>query len=310
MVLGAFVLAASLYGLWTPDLSHDELQLRYGSPSQHVLTVDGLQIHYQDSGPPDAPVLLLLHGFGSSMQTWDAWAAKLELKFRVIRLDLPGFGLTGEVPSKDYSEGHDIAILRGFVNQLGVTDFSIVGHSFGGKMAWLLAADQPDRVGALVLMAPDGFAPEAQWGTKPYEVPQTMALMKYCLPEYFIRPFLEAAFFDPQWMTPSLVLRYHDMLRAPGVRGAILDRADQTVYTDPVARLKNIKAPTLLLWGANDAMIPSSNAISYSSVLRQSQTVVLPKLGHLIQEEQPELGLVHVDAFLSGQLLSKQKSSR
>jgi pimeloyl-ACP methyl ester carboxylesterase len=309
LAIGAFVLAASLFGLWTPDVARDELQRQYGSPSQHVLTVDGLQMHYQDSGPPDAPVLLLLHGFGSSMQTWDAWAAKLELKFRVIRPDLPGFGLTGEVPSKDYSEGHDIATLRGFVDQLGVTDFSMVGHSFGGKIAWALAADQPDRVRALVLMAPDGFAPEAQWGTKPYEVPQTMALMKYCLPEYFIRPFLEAAFFDPQWMTPSLVARYHAMLRAPGVRGAILDRADQTVYSDPVARLKNIKAPTLLLWGANDAMIPSSNALSYSSVLRQSQTVVLPKVGHLIQEEQPELGLAHVDAFLSDQLLSKKKSS-
>lgn len=310
LLIGAFVLAASLYSLWTPDLTRDELQRQYGSPSQHVLTVDGLPIHYQDTGPPDAPVLLLLHGFGSSLQTWDAWAAQLELKFRVIRPDLPGFGLTGEVPSKDYSEAHDVAMLRGFVNQLGVTNFSMVGHSFGGKMAWSLAADQPDRVSVLVLMAPDGFAPEAQWGTKPYEVPGTMGLMKYCLPEYFIRPFLEAAFFDPQWLTPPLISRYHDMLRAPGVRAAILDRADQTIYTNPVPRLKKIKAPTLLLWGENDAMIPSSNAASYSAVLQQSHTVVLPKLGHLIQEEQPALGLAHVDAFLNDQLLAKQKSSR
>jgi pimeloyl-ACP methyl ester carboxylesterase len=286
------------------------LQRQYGAPSQHVVTVDGLPIHYQDSGPPDAPVVLLLHGFGSSLQTWDAWAAKLELTFRVIRPDLPGFGLTGEVPSKDYSEAHDVATLRRFVTQLGVTDFSIVGHSFGGKMAWSLAADQPERVWALVLMAPDGFAPEAQWGTKPYEVPATMGLMKYCLPEYFIRQFLEAAFFDPQWLTPSLVERYHAMLRAPGVRGAILDRADQTIYSDPVARLKSIKAPTLLLWGANDAMIPSSNARSYASVLAQSQTVVLPQLGHVIQEEQPERGLAHVHDFLSHQLLHQKKPSR
>lgn len=309
LFIGAFVLAASLYGLWTPDVSHDELQRRYGTPSNHVIVVDGLRVHYQDSGPADAPVLLLLHGFGSSMQTWDAWTAKLELEFRVIRPDLPGFGLTGAVPSKDYSEAHDVLTLQRFVDQLGVTDFSIVGHSFGGKIAWSMAASQPDRVKALVLMAPDGFAPEAQWGTKPYEVPVTMGLMKYSLPEYFIRQFLEAAFYDPQWLTPNLVDRYHAMLRAPGVRSAILDRADQTVYTNPVPRLKNIKAPTLLLWGANDAMIPSSNAASYSSVLRQSQTVVLPKLGHVIQEEQPELGLARVEAFLSQQHLSKQKPS-
>lgn len=307
LFISAFVLAASLYGLWTPDVSHDELQRRYGTSTHQVVEVDGLRVHYQDSGPADAPVLLLLHGFGSSMQTWDAWTAKLEQEFRVIRPDLPGFGLTGAVPSKDYSEAHDVMTLQRFVDQLGVTDFSIVGHSFGGKIAWSMAANQPDRVKALVLMAPDGFAPEALWGTKPYEVPVTMGLMKYSLPEYFIRQFLEAAFYDPQWLTPNLVDRYHAMLRAPGVRSAILDRAEQTVYTNPVPRLKNIKAPTLLLWGANDAMIPSSNAASYSSVLRQSQTVVLPKLGHVIQEEQPELGLARVDAFLSEKLLSKQK---
>lgn len=309
-MISAFVLAAALYGLWTPDIERAELQLRYGAPTQHVLQVNGLGVHYQDTGPPDAPVVLLLHGFGSSLQTWDPWADRLALKFRVIRPDLPGFGLTGAVPSQDYSERQDVATLRDFVNQLGVSNFSIVGHSLGGKIAWALAADQPDRVQALVLMAPDGFAPAAQWGTKPYEVSAAMGLIEYCLPKYLVHQFLDAAFFDPQWLTPSMVNRYHDMLRAPGVRGAILARADQTVYTDPVPRLKQIKAPTLLLWGNNDAMIPSSNAASYAAVLQRSQTVVLPKLGHVIQEEQPDVGLAPVDAFLSAQLLPQPTSAR
>lgn len=298
-VISALLIAASLYGLWTPDLDRAELQHRYSDPAQHqVMQVDGLHVHYQVSGPPDAPVVLLLHGFGSSLQTWNVWTHKLEQNFRVIRPDLPGFGLTGAVPSKDYSDRHDVATLRHFVDQLGLTRYSIVGHSLGGKLAWSLAADQPERVVSLVLMAPDGFAPEAQWGTRPYEGSATLGLIKYCLPEYFVRQFLDAAFFDAQWLTPPLVTRYHDMLRAPGVRGAILDRAEQTVYADPRADLKKIKAPTLLLWGEHDAMIPSSNASSYSAVLRQSTTVVLPNLGHVLQEEQPDVGLSHVDAFL------------
>jgi pimeloyl-ACP methyl ester carboxylesterase len=309
-LISALVLAAALYGLWTPDIERVELQRRYGSPTQHELNVDGLRVHYEDSGPPDAPVLLLLHGFGSSLQTWDPWAADLSIKFRVIRPDLPGFGLTGEVPSKDYSEQQDVATLRHFVNQLGVSHFSIVGHSLGGKIAWALAADEPDRVDALVLMAPDGFAPPEQWGTKPYEVPAVMRLMKYCLPEYFVRQALDSAFFDPQWLTQSMVDRYYDMLRAPGVRAAILDRAQQTVYSDPMPRLKQIKAPTLLLWGEHDAMIPSSNAQSYAAVLGQSQTVVLPRLGHVIQEEQPKVGLASVDEFLTVQLLPKRAPAR
>jgi pimeloyl-ACP methyl ester carboxylesterase len=272
-----------------------------------MLEVDGLRINFQDSGPPDAPAVLLLHGFGSSLQTWDAWTPQLSLKFRVIRLDLPGFGLTGESPNKNYSEGQDLATLVGFVNKLKLSSYSVVGHSMGGKMAWSLAAAQPERVQALVLMAPDGFSPESQWGTKPYEVPAVMGLMKYALPKYFVRGFLDAAYADPQWLTDQTLTRYHDMLRAPGVRAAILDRADQTVSTDPIPRLKQIKAPTLLLWGEQDQMIPSSNAASYASVLPLAHTVVLPKLGHVLQEEQPEIGLSKVDAFLSSHLLTNPR---
>lgn len=301
--ISAFVLAAGLYGVWTPDLDRAELLHRYGAASQRVLEVDGLRVNYQDSGPPDAPALLLLHGFGSSLQTWDAWNPQLASKFRVIRLDLPGFGLTGESPSKNYSDSQDLTTLIHFVNKLELTTYSIVGHSLGGKMAWALAAEQPERVKALVLMAPDGFAPEAQWGTKPYEVSAIMGLMKYCLPKYFVRSLIDTAFSDPQLLTEQMVNRYHDMLRAPGVRAAILDRADQTISTNPIPRLTKITAPTLLIWGQNDHMIPSSNAASYASVLRQSSTVVLPKLGHVIQEEHPEIGLAQVDAFLSVHLL-------
>ena len=304
MLIGAVVLAAGLYGVWTPDLDRAELMQRYGAPSQRVVEVDGLGINYQDSGSPDAPAVLLLHGFGSSLQTWDAWTPQLALKFRVIRLDLPGFGLTGESPTQNYSEGQDLATLVGFVNKLNLSSYSVVGHSMGGKMAWSLAAAQPDRVKALVLMAPDGFSPQAQWGTKPYEVPAVMGLMKYALPKYFVRGFLDAAYADPQGVTDQTVTRYHDMLRAPGVRTAILDRADQTVSTDPIPRLKQIKAPPLLLWGEQDQMIPSSNAASYAAVMPHARTVVLPKLGHVLQEEQPEIGLAKVDAFLSAHVLA------
>lgn len=302
LLIGALVVAAGLYGVWTPDLDREELLHRYGTPSQRVVEVDGLRIHYQDAGPPDAPAVLLLHGFGSSLQTWDAWTPQLALKYRVIRMDLPGFGLTGESPTHNYSEGQDLATLVGFVNTLNLSNYSVVGHSMGGKMAWSLAAAQPERVQALVLMAPDGFSPQSQWGTKPYEVPAVMGLMKYALPKYFVRGFLEAAYADPQQLTDSLVTRYHDMLRAPGVRAAILARADQTVSTDPIARLKQIKAPTLLLWGEQDQMIPSSNAASYAAVLPLARAVVLPKLGHVLQEERPDIGLAKVETFLSDHL--------
>jgi pimeloyl-ACP methyl ester carboxylesterase len=298
LLASAFLSVGVLYGLWAPDMTLSELKQRYGSSYQQVLEVDGLNIHYTDTGPRDRPVLLLLHGFGSNLQTWDVWSKKLEQNFRVIRLDLPGFGLTGASPVHDYSEQNDLATLTRFVNKLGLSSFSVVGHSMGGKMAWNLAAAEPDRVKALVLMAPDGFPDAKDIGSRPYEMPSVMGLMKFCLPKFLVRKSIEPAFFNPKALTDPLVNRYYDMLRAPGVRAAILQRGNQTIYTDPVPRLKKITAPTLLIWGEQDLLIPSSNAKNYAGVLSVSKTVLLPNLGHLIQEEQPEVGLRHVTEFL------------
>jgi pimeloyl-ACP methyl ester carboxylesterase len=300
----AALLGIALYGLWTPDLKRAELENRYVSSSSKMIDVDDLKVHYQDTGPHDAPVLLLLHGFGSSLQTWDDWSAKLDKKYRVIRLDLPGFGLTGASPDHDYSEESDVVFLTHFSNKLGLDKFSVIGHSMGGKMAWSLAASQVEPVQALVLMAPDGFPEAKDIGTKPYEAPAIMGFIKYFLPRYLVRKSIEPAFADAHALNDALVNRYYHMLRAPGVRSAILERGNQTIYTDPVARLKKIEAPTLLIWGEKDQMIPKSNAQKYSSVLLNSTTVFVPNLGHLLQEEQPEKGLMSVMKFLDDQHLS------
>jgi pimeloyl-ACP methyl ester carboxylesterase len=295
-------LAIVMYGLWTPDLERAELEKRYVASSPQMLDVNGLKVHYKETGPQAAPALLLMHGFGSSLQAWDDWSLKLEQKYRVIRLDLPGFGLTGASPANDYSEEKDLAILTHFADKLGLEKFSIIGHSMGGKMAWTLAATQPERVQALVLMAPDGFPEAKDIGTKPYEVPAVMGLIKYFLPKYLVRKSIEPAFAEADALSDARVNRYYDMLRAPGVRAAILERSNQTIYTDPVPRLKAIKAPTLLIWGEQDQIIPSTNAKSYASVLSNSTTVLVPKLGHLLQEEQPEKGLTAVMQFLDSHL--------
>ncbi len=302
LFLGVLILAAVVFAFWTPDMSASELDKRYAKPSMQVIEVGGLDIHYKDTGPTSAPVLLLLHGFGSSLQTWDDWADQLDKHYRVIRLDLPGFGLTGPSPANNYSEEQDLATLTQFVDKLGIAELSVIGHSMGGKMAWTFAAAQGQRVKALVLMAPDGFPKAEDIGTKPYAMPAVMGLMKFFLPKYMVRKSLEPAFYDASALDERLVERYWDMLRAPGVRGAILERGQQTVYTDPVPRLKKITAPTLLIWGQEDRMIPSSNAQSYAGVLADSQTVLLPKLGHLLQEEQAQLGLNQVTQFLNKSL--------
>ena len=286
----------------TPDLSREALESKYArQPSQFAL-IDGLRVHYRDTGPRNAPVLVLLHGFGSSLQTWDAWSSVLESKFRVLRMDLAGFGLTGASPDDDYSDPADVQRLERFLNALGVQEFTLIGHSMGGRIAWNYASAHPERVKRLVLLAPDGFpTPGQKIGGKPYDVGAIAEVIQFVMPQFLVRKSLEPAFFNASSVSEELLDRYYELLRAPTVRQAILARMRQTINSDPVERLSKITAPTLLLWGEGDAMIPCSNAKDYVKALVQahSQVEVLSRASHLLQEESPQVALARVLAFMS-----------
>lgn len=304
MKLAAILLALLLLGaaawLYAPDRARDALEARYAAPPSRFLPVAGLRLHLRDTGPRDAPAIILLHGFASSLHTWEDWARILEADHRVIRLDLPGFGLTGPGPTGDYSDARAVEILSALMDSLGLPRASLLGSSMGGRIAWTFAALRPDRVDRLVLMAPDGFAsPGRGYGT-PEKVPFLVRILPYTLPAPLLRPSLAAAFANPALMTDALLARYRDMLLAPGVRRAIVARMEGAVLTDPVPLLRRIQAPTLLLWGEKDAMIPAGNAADYQRALPDSRLVVLPGLGHVPQEEAPDASVEAVRQFLRG----------
>ncbi len=232
----------------------------------------GLRLHVRDSGAREAPAVILLHGFGSSLHTWEPLARALSGEYRVIRFDLPGFGLTGVDPSGDYTDARSVQVLGALMDRLGLPRASLIGNSIGGKIAWNFAALHPDRVDKLVLISPDGFAsPGFEYGKKP-QVPPLVRLMRYALPVFMVRQSLAPAYGDPAALTDELVTRYRDLMLAPGVRGAMIARMEQVMLADPVPMLRQIRAPTLLLWGEKDAMIPVANAADYlkSSARRQA----------------------------------------
>ncbi len=301
LLIGGPLLAALLllaFWLWTPDRSRALLEARYLATPADMIELQGWRLHVRDSGPRDAPAIVLVHGLGSSLQTWDAWAPALSRHHRVIRFDLPGSGLSPPDPAGDYSDARSISLLLALLDRLGVQRASIVGHSIGGRIAWHFAARHPERVDRLVLVSPDGFAsPGFDYG-KPPELPWMLGLMRQVLPRPLLRMALASAFGDPKKLTDATLDRYDDLIRAPGGRKALLDRLGQTVLVDPRPLLAAVQAPTLLIWGERDAMIPFSNAADYLKALPTARLVQLPDIGHLVQEEDPTDSLAAVQAFL------------
>ena len=285
--------------LWTPDRSRSDLAQKYLAAPGDMVQVGAWRRHVRDSGPRDGSAVLLIHGFGASLQTWDAWVAPLARTHRVIRLDLPGSGLSPPDPARDYTDGRSMALLLALLDELGVQRASIVGHSIGGRIAWTFAAQHPERVDRLVLVAPDGFAsPGFEYGQAP-QVPAMLGVMRYVLPQVVLKASLKPAYADPAMLTAELMTRYDDLIRAPGARQALLDRMRQTVLVDPRPLLAAIRAPTLLVWGARDAMIPLANSADYLSSLADARLVSFARSGHLPQEEAAADSVAAVAQFLA-----------
>ncbi len=300
--LSTVLLTALLGGgawLYTPDRPRAGLEARYLDRADEYADVAGIRLHVREGGPRDAPALILLHGFGSSLQTWDGWAGRLSRTYRVVRFDLPGFGLTGPDPTGDYSDPRGVRVLAALMDRLGIRRASLVGNSLGGRLAWQFALQEPDRVNRLVLISPDGFAsPGFEYGRKP-SLPLTLRLLPFILPKALLRMSLAPAYGDPRRLRAATVTRYRDLMLAPGVRRAMLARMAQVMLEDPVPLLRRIQAPTLLLWGEKDAMIPPRNAAEYARAMPRARLVMLPGLGHVPFEEAPRTSLPPVLRFLA-----------
>jgi pimeloyl-ACP methyl ester carboxylesterase len=283
---------------YTPDRERAALEARYLADPADLRPVGGTTLHVRDEGPRDAPVLLLLHGLGSSLHTWNAWADTLRTRYRVVRLDLPGHGLSGPAPEDDYSDERTRTLLVALLDTLDIDRATVIGNSMGGRFAWQFAAARPERVDRLVLIAPDGFASPGFEYDRPPEVPALLSLMRWVLPRPLLAANLEAAYADPSVMTDTLLSRYHDLMLAPGNREAMLARMRQLILRDPRPRLERITAPTLLLWGEEDGMIPVRNAEDYLAAIPDARRVVLPGVGHLPFEEAPQRALSALLDFL------------
>jgi pimeloyl-ACP methyl ester carboxylesterase len=278
------------------DIPIATLRAKYGSPaSQYIELAPGTVIHLRDEGPRDGFPVVLLHGSNASLHTWQPWVDRLARRYRVIRFDFPGQGLSGPVPGADYSSAAYVAITEKVVAHLGLQRFALGGNSMGGGVAWRYTGAHPDQVAALILIDSAG-QPNAKGSRPPIgfrivRMPVLRDLATSITPRSLIESSLHQTASVQSIVTPAMVDRYWELLRYPGNREATLQRFAAYGPQDDSALLKNITAPTVIIWGRDDELIPVSSAAWFNSQLPNSRVTILEHVGHIPMEEAPDRSL-------------------
>ena len=281
----------------TPDKTLEELAPKYAAAPSQFMTLNEMKIHYRDEGA--GTPIVLIHGTGASLHTWNDWTKDLVKDYRVIRLDLPAYGLTGQDPQNRYSSKDYVDLLDAFLTELKVDQFHLVGNSLGGLISWLYASYHPEKVEKLVLLDPSGFPfKNTPMVIKMAKTPVLNNFIRYVTPRSFIEKNIQEVYYDPTLIKASTLDRYYDLTLYEGNRDAFIDRAfiEREDYRD---RLSLIKAPTLILWGENDAWIPVSDASKFKAAIENAQVVIMQETGHVPMEEKPKESLAVVADFLA-----------
>lgn len=309
--LALMLCALALPLLRAPERSVESLIPQWALPPSDFLDVNGQLVHVRDEGPRDDPrPLVLLHGWASSLHTWDAWAASLRGRHRVVRLDLPGAGLTGPFSGAyapnghaDYSPAMQARFVQDVIDALHLDHVVLVGQGAGGEVAWLLARQTPQRVQGLVLVDALGYpgTPVAlPWGLRLAQTPGLRWLGQWLLPRVWVADTLKSLYASPSRVEARTIDRMYDLLLRQGNRPALIDiLAQQQAIAASEARVPVLNTPTLLLWGQHDRMSPPGVATAWARQLPRSRLIVLPDAGHLPQEETPGSSLQALESFLA-----------
>jgi pimeloyl-ACP methyl ester carboxylesterase len=302
LLLAAVVVAGYVALNWAPDRPVSELTARWAPPPSTFIELLGMQAHVRDEGVRNDPVpVVLLHGTSASLHTWDGWVAALASRRRLIRVDMPGFGLTGPAPSGDYTIGSYVRFVEALLDALGVDRCVLVGNSFGGWVAWETTLADPGRIAGLILVDAAGYPLESQSvpiGFRVAKIPVLNRLVQRILPRSLVRSSVRNVYGDPTRVTPALVDRYEELTLRAGNRAALVQRFVQAPPGLDAERITAVSAPTLILWGGRDRLIPPEHARRFERDIKGSRLVVFEDLGHVPQEEDPARTAAAAAAFL------------
>jgi pimeloyl-ACP methyl ester carboxylesterase len=286
LIIVASSLIIGLFFMITPDIPLEELKKNYTNEASSFISLSGMDIHYRDEGA--GPRIVLIHGTASSLHTWDAWTEELKKDYRVIRFDLPAFGLTGPHPDRDYRVAAYTEILDQLLKSLALDSVILAGNSLGGRIAWQYAAEHPQMVSKLVLIDASGFPTEKglPWIFGLARVPVLNRLISKITPRSIIEKNVKEVYFDDTKVSEKLIDRYYHFALREGNRQAFIDRAQLDLKGD-INILRKIKIPTLIIWGRNDEWIPVEHLEKFKSAIPNAKAFIIENSGHVPMEENP-----------------------
>jgi pimeloyl-ACP methyl ester carboxylesterase len=304
-IISIVVLVAVVFTVYgQKDIPVEKIKAKYGNAASQYLPLMGMQVHYRDEGnPADSTPLVLIHGTSSSLHTWDSLVAIMltQNKKRIIRFDLPAFGITGPNPENYYAGDYYVRFLDSFLNVLHIQKCALAGNSLGGSIAWRYTVAHPEKIDKLILIDASGYPLKNEKGSLGFKlatIPIINNLLLVVTPKFLIRKSLETVFYDNQLISDAIVTRYYEMLLREGNRTATLSlfKNRTSISAEPI---KTITRPTLILWGDQDQLISVDNAYLFQKDIQGSALTIYKNVGHTPMEEAPQRVAASLESFLN-----------
>lgn len=290
---------------WRNDLPLDELKQKYSNSESEFVEIDGMQVHYRDEGnTSDSIPLILIHGTGASLHTWEGWVKSLKKNHRIITFDLPAYGLTGPNPTGDYSQDYYVSFVDKLLTKLSVKKCILGGNSLGGGITWAYSLTHPERVQKMILVDAGGYPMTSKSVPIAFQlakVPILNKLFQYITPRSIIEKSIRNVYVQDGRITDNLINRYYELALREGNRKAFIDRMKISIISDKYLKIKTLTLPTLIIWGNQDGLIPIAVAEQFHNDLPNDTLVVFKDLGHTPMEEDPENTVKAVKYFLEKQ---------
>lgn len=280
------LLGVGIFFMMKDPIPLEVLKSKYTNEQSKFIDINGLSVHYRDEGVGQP--IVLVHGTGAALQTFDQWTDTLKQYYRVIRMDIPAFGLTGPNAENDYSIETYVKFIQDFTQKLELKDFILGGNSLGGEIAWKYAYYHPENVKGLLLLNPAG-SPIQKYDMPFFSafnlarIPVISSLISDIDPKLTIEKTLKQAYEKDELITPAKVQMYYDLAMRDGNRNAFVRRMQQ-LDKDPVLQPEQVEVPTLILWGKDDALLLIEQLEGFRG-MKNMQAIVYPGVGHTPQDE-------------------------